>query len=141
MQITNLSLSPWPKYQICGLVNNSDTSPISLNLPPTFDMSRLETTNIQMHCAEPPLQLCRRVWIMMPWLLVRRMTQRLELIAQPLQGSSLKTFYFGPRVPHFSVIFLLATPDPLFLLGRDTKFLITSMVFSIPLCIPQESSW
>ena len=82
------------------------------------------TTTSQMHCPEPPLLLCRRIWIMMPWLLARRMTQRLEFTAQPSQGSSLKTFHLVHRVLHFSVMFLLATPDLLFLLGGDVKFLI-----------------
>ena len=73
---------------------------------------------------------------MMPWLLATRMTQRLELAAQPSQGSSMKTFHLGPRVLHFSVMFLLATTDPLFCLGRDKFFFIASMASTIHLCIP-----
>ena len=41
IQTTNLSLSPWPKYQIHCLVNSSNTTPTSLNLPPIFSISRL----------------------------------------------------------------------------------------------------
>ena len=141
MQTTNLSLSPWPRYQLHSLVDSRNTLPISLNLPPRFNTSRVWTTTLQMHCPEPPLLLCRRVWIMMSWLLARRMTQRLDLIAQPSQGSSLKTFHLGPRVAHFSVMFLLATPDTLFLLDGNVDFLIISMASPIPLCVPQESSW
>ena len=66
-------------------------------------------------------------WIMMQWPLATRMTQRLELSAEPFQGSSRKTFHLETRVPHFSVMFLIATPYQLFQLGEDVKFSIISM--------------